>query len=349
MTQIVSADSEGIDRAVELLRQEEVVAIPTETVYGLAGSALSEAALLRIFAAKERPLFDPLITHIALPPRIVNMLDYIERSGLVDLRDLTAAARNRLEDLLSVFWPGALTVVLPRALGVLDLLTSGLPRIALRMPVHPVAQAILERVGLPLAAPSANRFGRISPTTAQAVYEELAGRIPLIIDGGATPLGLESTIIALEEDEQFVLLRPGSIPKERIEARLGVRLPVRIEGSEAPESPGQLPNHYAPERPLQLIDSIAQIDLSDGTPIGLLTWKPLGINLPATVTALSLTTTGSVEEAARNLFALLRALDKAPCVRLYVERCPISDGLGHAINDRLNRAAHSSAHTAALK
>lgn len=342
---IVAADQAGLDRAVRLLLDEQVVAIPTETVYGLAGLALHEAALLRIFAAKERPLFDPLIAHLAVPRHTVNMLDYVERRGLVDLEQVSPALRDRLDDLMSALWPGPLTIVLPRRATVPDLLTAGLPRVAVRMPAHPVAQEILDRLGVPLAAPSANRFGRISPTSAEAVAEELGERIPLIVDGGPCRLGIESTVIALDGEaqegagERFVLLRPGGLPRERIEERLGEKLALRTEGGQAPEAPGQLASHYAPVRPLSLVDSVNEVDYSDGTPIGVLTWRPLVADLPSHVEVRTLSIDGSTEAGARQLFAQLRALDRPPHARLYAERCPTDEGLGYAINDRLRRAA----------
>ncbi len=343
MASIVAADRVGIDRAVELLGRDEIVAIPTETVYGLAGRALSEKALLAIFSAKERPLFDPLIAHLALPRHTVNILDYVERRGLVELDALSPEVRDSIDDLLSAFWPGPLTIVLPRRAGVPDLLTAGLPRVALRMPAHPVAQEILERLGVPLAAPSANRFGRISPTTAAAVAEELGDRIPLIVDGGPCRVGVESTIVALDDEGRFVLLRAGGLATEKIEARLGVPLVHRTAapggGDDRPEAPGQLASHYAPARPLHLVDSIAATALPTATPIGLLTFAPLASPPPAHVTALALTTRGSLEEAAHNLFAHLRALDRPPIEQIWAERCPVTTGLGHAINDRLTRAA----------
>lgn len=342
MTAIVAPDRVGIERACALLKAGEVVAIPTETVYGLAGLALSESALLKIFEAKDRPHFDPLIAHIALPRHTVNILDYVERRKLVNLERLVGKARDRLDDVLSALWPGPLTVVLPRAAGVPDLLTAGLPRVALRMPAHPVAQEILESVGAPLAAPSANRFGRLSPTTAAAVAEELGDRIPLVVDGGACRVGIESTIIALGDDDRFVLLRPGGMPKERIEARLGQPLVLAADatGKTPMDAPGQLPSHYAPERPLTLIDSIADLDAAGGAPFGLLTWESRAVALPPGSTQLALTHAGALDEGARNLFSQLRALDRAPHTRIFAERCPNDTGLGYAINDRLRRAAH---------
>jgi L-threonylcarbamoyladenylate synthase len=225
---VVLPTPEAISRAVELLRQGQVIGLPTETVYGLAGDGLNPTALARIFEVKQRPLFDPLILHFA------------DMAGAFDLAEqIPIAAR----ELAQRFWPGPLTLVLRKRDIVPDLATSGLPHVALRVPAHPVAQAVLRAFGGPLAAPSANRFGRISPTDAQAVQSELRDTVPLILDGGPCAVGLESTVLFISEHRP-VLLRAGGISLEEIESVVG---PVQRAApvDERPQAPGQLKHHYA--------------------------------------------------------------------------------------------------------
>ena len=217
---ILHATQADIARAVAALARGELVAIPTETVYGLAGLALDPRALAQIFAAKARPTFDPLIAHVAPGPHGTH-LQALARAGLVDLAQLTPAARQSAQRLTDAFWPGPLTLVLPRAAGVPDLCTAGLDSVAVRMPAHPVAQAILTQLGRPLAAPSANRFGRVSPTTAAHVYAELGERIGWIVDGGPCAIGVESTVVAVQADGACALLRPGGVTATQIAAVAG--------------------------------------------------------------------------------------------------------------------------------
>ncbi|MEO8440046.1 MAG: L-threonylcarbamoyladenylate synthase [Spartobacteria bacterium] len=311
-----------VSRAVALLRAGEVVALPTETVYGLAADALSAEAVAKIFETKERPRFDPLIVH--LPAQ-----DWLERVAVLD-----RATRALVDELISAFWPGPLTIVLPRAEIIPGLVTAGLGTVALRMSAHPVFSEIVRAFGNPLAAPSANRFGRISPTCAADVEEELAGRIPLIVDGGETQHGIESTVVALRNGG-IEILRSGPVTQEE----LAKFAEVRRRTSEAAESPGQLPSHYRPQTPLVLVDDITSVSVPAGKRYGALLWsdKPFSETF---VEARRLSTTSNLREAAANLFRQLRQLDHAGLDCIVAEALP-EEGLGVAIMDRLRRAAHS--------
>jgi L-threonylcarbamoyladenylate synthase len=317
---VVSPSPEAILRAVERLREGHVIGLPTETVYGLAGDGLNPAALARIFEVKQRPLFDPLILHFA------------DMAGAFALAEqIPTSAR----ELAQRFWPGPLTIVVRKKETVPDLATSGLPNVALRVPAHPVAQALLRAFGGPLAAPSANRFGRISPTDADAVRAELGDAVPMILDGGPCAVGLESTVLFLSE-HQPVLLRAGGIPLEEIEALVGpVKLAPPVE--ERPLAPGQLRHHYAPRKPLRLVADAAEIP--SRSDVG---WLAFGAPNAADAflgVVESLSPTGDLREAAANFFRALRALDDDPRVAsLYAMALP-AQGLGLAINERLERAA----------
>jgi L-threonylcarbamoyladenylate synthase len=316
---IAPASEATILRAVELLREGQVIGLPTETVYGLAADGLNPTALARIFEVKQRPLFDPLILHLA------------DAEAAFDLAQHVPEAARRLAER---FWPGPLTLVLPKKDIVPDLATSGLPNVALRVPAHSVAQALLRAFGGPLAAPSANRFGRISPTDAHAVFLELGEAVPLILDGGPCKVGLESTVIDLS-GEKPILLRAGGIPLEEIEAILGpLRRATPVD--ERPLGPGQLKHHYAPRKPLRLVRDSAEIPLKPD--IGWLTFGSHSAIFPGVVENLS--PSGELREAATNLFRALRTLDDHPRVTtLYATPLP-SHGLGLAMNERLERAAH---------
>ena len=296
-----------------MLRDGGLVAFPTETVYGLGADATNDRAVAAIFVAKERPRFNPLIMHIA------------------EARDAEALARfdARARRMARAFWPGALTLVLPRApdCTVSLLASAGLGTLALRMPAHDLARDLIRRVGRPLAAPSANRSGRVSPTTAAHVAAELDGRIAAIIDGGTCRIGIESTIIDLG-GERPTLLRPGGVAREAIEAVLGPIADAAPDGSV--RAPGMLASHYAPELPLRLEARTVRTDEA------LLAFGPA---LPSgAAETLSLSESGDLVEAAANLFAALRALDRPQFAGIAV--MPIPDhGLGLAINDRLRRAA----------
>ena len=310
----------AIQQAVELLRAGEVVALPTETVYGLAADAVNVDAALKIFEAKERPHFDPLIVH--LPDG-----DWLNRIAAVPER-----TRGLVERLAQQFWPGPLTMVLPRQPIVPDVVTSGLETVAVRVSRHPVFREIVSAFGGPLAAPSANRFGRISPTAAEHVHAELAGRIPLIVDGGATAHGIESTIVAVR-DEHIEILRAGPVTAEELSVFAAVRTPVA--GMQI-RAPGQLPSHYAPETRLMLTREIDSVSLPAGVSIGALSWT--ASNLTGFAATRTLSASGNLREAAANLFRYLRELDSAGLDLIVAEEVPAA-GLGTAINDRLNRAA----------
>jgi len=317
---VVSPSPEAISRAVELLRQGQVVGLPTETVYGLAGDGLNPAALARIFEVKQRPLFDPLILHFTDAD-----------AAFAVAEDVPETAR----ELARRFWPGPLTLVLRKKEVVPDLATSGLPNVAIRVPAHPVAQTLLRAFGGPLAAPSANRFGRISPTDALAVRAELGDAVPLILDGGPCAVGLESTVLSLA-DEKPVLLRAGGIPLEEIEAVVG---PVQhaTPVDDRPQAPGQLKHHYAPRKPLYLVDSATEIPSQ--ADIGLLLFgSPRWADTYSCIVE-NISPSGDLREAATKLFRALRALDDHPDVTaLYAMRLP-AQGLGLAINERLERAS----------
>ncbi|MEN9202800.1 MAG: L-threonylcarbamoyladenylate synthase [Thermostichus sp. DG_1_6_bins_120] len=355
-TQILSPSPRQIERAAEALRQGQLVAIPTETVYGLAGNGLDEAAVTQIFAVKERPRFNPLILHLAAGIPLETL-----QGWLLDLSAFTPVAQERLATLTNTFWPGPLTLVLPKSTLVPDLVSSGLPTVALRVPAHPVAQALLQALQMPLAAPSANRFGRISPTSARAVYAELSGRIPYILDGGPCAVGVESTVLKLSPEGIPTLLRPGGIPLETLEAHLGlrIRLPAESTGSSAHprESPGQLSSHYAPSKPLLLLPrGIFQLQPADWQQIqsqslgharvGILGFsrepekllQHLQPHFPAATLHLEVLDPDP-SLAASSLFASLRRLDEGAATLLLAEPPPLQQGLGHAMMDRLQRAS----------
>ena len=323
------ATPENIRAAAEHLRGGGLVGLPTETVYGLAASVWNTSAIAHIFASKDRPLFDPLIVHLAGNG---DPLRSLYESHVVDLSLFQAVAHQTLAALSAHGWPGPLTLILPRSSGVPDLAAAGLPTIAVRIPDHPVAEALLRLTG-PLVAPSANRFGRISPTRADDVADELGDRVSLILDGGPCKVGVESTILSVSPDGSLVLLRPGGTPVAQIEAwvRRTVALPKPFDKLVAP---GQLPGHYAPRTPMMLLSNApARLPAR----VGLLRMSP-GEGSYTMEHVLS--PTGELVEMARNLFAGLRALDDAG-LDLILAEMPASDlGLGHAIRDRLTRAAH---------
>jgi Sua5/YciO/YrdC/YwlC family protein len=312
------------ERAVELLRKGEVVGLPTETVYGLAADGLNPVAVAKIFEAKERPRFDPLILH--LPGE-----KWLARVAKID-----EPTRAQIKKLIAQFWPGPLTLVLDRQPIVPEIVTAGLDTVAVRMSSHPVFAEIISAFGEPLAAPSANRFGRISPTTAQHVFDELGGRIPLIIDAGPTAHGIESTIIAVH-DNKIDILRRGPITAEQL-AEFG-----KIDIVSAPKKisvPGQLPSHYAPKTPLRLIDNAESFPLVTNNRVGLLAWNA-SIPEERFAAVRTLSQRQNLREAAANLFRCLRELDELALDLIVAERVP-AQGLGAAILDRLERASHDS-------
>jgi L-threonylcarbamoyladenylate synthase len=310
------------EHAVELLRTGEVVALPTETVYGLAADALNPIAVAKIFEAKERPRFDPLIVH--LPDK-----QWLERVAKVD-----NCSRAQIGRLIARFWPGPLTLVLSRQRIVPEILTAGLDTVAIRMSSHPVFAEIISAFGKPVAAPSANRFGRISPTSAQHVFDELSGRIPLIVDAGPTVHGIESTIIAVHDD-RIDILRRGPITAEQL-AEFGK---IDIVGGQAKISaPGQFPSHYAPKTSLRLINDAEAFPLVKNHRVGLLAWNVSTSEEKFTAVRV-LSERQDLREAAANLFRCLRELDELGLDLIVAERVP-ARGLGGAILDRLERASH---------
>ena len=311
---IVAATKVSIARAAEALARGEIVAFPTETVYGLGANALDASAVAKVFAAKDRPRFNPLIVHLL---------------GLEEAESY-AAVNGTARKLISAFWPGPLSLVLPRKRGcaVADLVSAGLDTIALRAPRHPVARALLEVAKLPIAAPSANRSGRISPTTAAHVEAEL-GRLPvMILDGGPCSLGLESTVLGIDGAD-VTLLRLGALPREEIETMLGGKL-ARPEPGSNVSSPGQLATHYAPLTPLRLNARSAKRGEA------LLAFGPQAPDFAGPT--INLSRRGDLVEAAANFFAALRTLDAAGVETIAVMPIP-AHGLGEAINDRLKRAS----------
>jgi L-threonylcarbamoyladenylate synthase len=312
-TRILKADRDAITAAATCLAQGGLVAFPTETVYGLGADAGNGEAIARLYAAKGRPAFNPLIAHVA---------DSQAARRLAVFDD--AAAR-----LAAAFWPGPLTLVLPKRpdCGVADLALAGLDSVAVRVPAHPVANALLKAFNGPVVAPSANRSGHVSPTDAAHVLADLRGRIDLVIDAGPCAVGVESTIVSCLGEP--TLLRPGGLPREDIERVLGHALAVPAIADEAPLAPGMLASHYAPKARLRLDASAPRADEA------LLAFGPA----PAfSGTTLNLSARGDLIEAATNLFSHLRRLDACGATTIAVMPVP-HEGLGEAINDRLARAA----------
>jgi L-threonylcarbamoyladenylate synthase len=324
--------------AVELLRKGEIVALPTETVYGLAADALNSIAVAKIFEAKERPRFDPLIVH--LPSG-----DWLEK-----IANLPEHNQQLISKLADRFWPGPFTIVLPKHEIVPAIVTSGLDTVAVRISAHPVFADIVCELAHPLAAPSANRFGRVSPTTAQHVLDELDGRIPLIVDAGPTEHGLESTIVSLRANS-IDILRRGPITAEQLSEFAKVNIvasPVREISA-----PGQFSSHYAPKTPLRLIDDAKSFSTEKNQRVGLLAWHPdsrkgglrFAQRRPGDRRSLkfvairNLSEKQDLREAAANLFRFLRELDQSDVDLILAERVP-AQGLGAAILDRLERASH---------
>jgi len=330
---MLAADQAGIAAAAEILRAGGLVAFPTETVYGLGAAALDRVAVAGIFEAKGRPANDPLIVHV---------VDF-SRSGEIAMT--TAVARRLAE----AFMPGPLTLVLRRLPIVPDVVTAGLDTVAIRVPAHPVARALLGAARLPIAAPSANLFGRPSPTRASHVLEDLGGRIDAIVDGGATPVGLESTIVDVSEDVPR-LLRPGGLSAETIEAVLGMALlPPPIEP--APLAPGMLPAHYAPRTDLVLVTgpparargrlaTELREALADGQRVGVLLLDEDRDLIPPGVTQQEVGSYAAPDAVAARLFDALRALDRVGLDMLFTRQLANpSSGIGRALADRLRRAA----------
>lgn len=313
-TRLLKADAPAIAEAAAVLRAGGLVAFPTETVYGLGADATSGAAVAKIYAAKERPQFNPLISHVP-------DLAAAERQGVFN-----AAARRLAE----AFWPGPLTLVVPAAPGcsVSDLARAGLDSVALRVPAHPIAQDLLRAAGVPVAAPSANRSGRVSPTHALHVTGDLEGRIDMVLDGGPTDVGVESTIVACLP-EGVRILRPGGVPRAEIERVLGAPV-VSAAKDAAIAAPGMLASHYAPNAKLRL--DATSVDKDEA----ILDFG--GRFADVQHASFDLSPSGDLAEAAANLFAFLRALDATGAETIAVAPIP-HEGLGEAIRDRLARAA----------
>lgn len=309
-----------IERAAALLTAGNLVAIPTETVYGLAGNALNNNSVAAIFEVKNRPRFDPLILHIASPALLGAWAE---------------AVPPPLQRLADAFMPGPLTLLLPKKELISELVTSGLPRVALRVPAHPLTRALLEKINFPLAAPSANPFGYISPTTARHVFHQLQGKIPYILDGGSCSVGLESTIVGMEEDE-VVVYRKGGLAVEQIEALLG-RVRINVHSSSNPLAPGMLKSHYAPSVPLVLGHVEDYWQHCPAEKMGVITFSRKVAGIPDDHQRI-LSPEGNLAEAAQQLFAAMRYLDGLALDLIVAELMPERQ-LGRAINDRLRRAA----------
>ncbi|WP_064196974.1 MULTISPECIES: L-threonylcarbamoyladenylate synthase [Emticicia] len=308
----------NIDKAIEVLNSGEVIGLPTETVYGLAGNAYNTEAVTKIFSVKNRPNFDPLIVHTSSIERINEFVTEIPEMAL---------------KLANKFMPGPLTLLLPKKENISDLVTSGLPTVAVRIPNHPLAIELLEGINFPLAAPSANPFGYISPTTAQHVDNQLGTKIQYILDGGECNVGIESSIVGFFENE-VVVLRKGGLAIEEIEAIVG---PIKINehSSSNPQAPGMLKSHYAPRTPLSFWGE-KSFSIKDFSNTGFLAFRDYNHVIPKE-NQLVLSEKGDLNEAAKNLFAYMRLLDSKGFSEIFTELLP-EIGLGRAINDRIKRA-----------
>ncbi len=311
--------NEAIQEAAQIIRGGGIVAFPTETVYGLGADAFNALAVARIFEVKQRPYFDPLIVHVANP---------------ADVQRLVKEIPTRAEKLTERFWPGPLTVVLLKGKNIPDIVTAGLPTVAIRMPNHPMALSLIEESKCPIAAPSANPFGYVSPTTAEHVREQLGDQVDLILDGGPCSVGVESTIVSFLERE-CRLLRPGGLPLEEMESLIG-KVEVR-PSEEKPSAPGTLPRHYAPRTPIVLGWSEKNLEFYKDRNIGLLAFQEVKHNVKFRHIEI-LSKKGDIREAAANLFTAIRRLDALNLDLIMAESVP-EIGLGRAIMDRLRRAS----------
>lgn len=320
---ILSAtDSESIRLAGKIIKTGGLVAFPTETVYGLGCDAMNADAAAKVFEVKQRPQFDPLIVHIADPKQLDVVIESLPVLG---------------QRLMDVFWPGPLTLVLRKHGAIPDLVTAGLSTVAVRMPNHPVAQAFIREADTPIAAPSANPFGYVSPTTAQHVADGLGSKVDLILDGGPCSVGVESTIVSLA-GPQPELLRPGSITIEELSAVIG-SIHRSSSVNETPIAPGQLPRHYATQTQLTILASVGARPILKGDErAGLLIHSQARETDDRFAAVEVLSPTGDMREAARHLFAALRRLDSLDLDKIYAEPCK-EEGLGVAIMDRLRRCA----------
>lgn len=316
----MSIISKDISKAIELLEAEELVAIPTETVYGLAGNIYSEKAIKLIFETKKRPFFNPLIVHIASIDLLPTIVSHVPLKAKL---------------LAEAFWPGPLTLVLPKNQNIPDLITAGKNTVAVRIPNHPTALELLKRLEFPLAAPSANPFGSISPTTAQHVNDYFENDITMVLDGGSCQRGIESTIIGFNNEEP-IIYRLGSTPIEAIEAVVGT-IEIKNKKQITPDAPGMLDRHYAPKTQTILVENLSEaLQIHQGKQIGILTFKTPKTNTNVAF-QIVLSETQNLQEAASKLYDALHQLDKQELDLIIAERFP-DFGLGKSINDRLQRA-----------
>jgi L-threonylcarbamoyladenylate synthase len=316
-------DVEIIHQAAEIIRKGGIVAFPTETVYGLGADVFNPLAVARVFEVKRRPYFDPLIVHVANPN---------------DVKGLVKEIPSNAKKLIERFWPGPLTVVLLKEEGIPDIVTAGLPTIAIRMPDHPMALSLIKESKCPIAAPSANPFGYLSPTTAEHVREQLGDQVDLILDGGPCPVGVESTVVSFSENKPR-LLRPGGVSLEEIETILG-KVEISPIEEDRPSAPGMLPRHYAPRTPIVVLDwDEKNLDIYKGKNIGLLAFQETKNNLKFPYVEI-LSKKGDIREAAANFFAAIRRLDAMNLDLILAEPVP-EIGLGRAIMDRLRRASQN--------
>lgn len=309
-----------IDTAALHLKQNNLVAIPTETVYGLAANALNPIAVAKIFEAKNRPTFDPLIVHT---------------HSLQQVKTFTTSIHPLLHQLALKFWPGPLTLLLPKNELIPALVTSGLDRVGVRIPKHPLTLELLSKLDFPLAAPSANPFGYISPTSALHVEKQLGNKISYILDGGSCDVGIESTIVG-EENGQIIIYRLGGLAIEDIEKEIGT-VQVQINQSSNPKAPGQLKSHYAPKKPVYTGNIHTLLPQFLNKKLGIILFGE-SINLPETVIVKDLSPSQNYQEAASNLFKYLRELDEAAIDVIIATQLP-EMSIGIAINDRLRRAS----------
>ena len=315
----MSIISKDIQKAVQLLTENQLVAIPTETVYGLAGNIFSEKAIKSIFSTKKRPFFNPLIVHIP---------------SIDSLSDLVTHVPEKAKLLAAAFWPGSLTLVLKKSNKIPDLITAGKDTVAVRVPNHPITLALLKKLPFPLAAPSANPFGSISPTKPAHVENYFRNSIKMVLDGGSCANGIESTIIGFENEEP-VIYRLGALPLEEIEAVVGA-ISIKNKKEEKPDAPGMLARHYAPKTSTFLVDDVAaEIEKNTGKKMGVLVFKSSLNN--ENITEIILSKNGSLQEAASRLYSAMHDLDSKNLDLIIAERFS-EFGLGKSINDRLQRA-----------
>ncbi len=308
--------TEAIEQAVAVLTEGGVVAFPTETVYGLGADVFNSYAIAKIFEIKRRPKFDPLIVHIC------------DKDSVFDIAEHVPLLAKRLAER---FWPGPLTIILRKKSVIPDIVTAGLSTVGIRMPSHPVARKLIKALGRPIAAPSANPFGYISPTRVSHVVRSFKDKVPIVLDGGNSQFGLESTIISISNDK-VIVNRHGAIPIEEIRA-MGITVEEK-KGNDKCEAPGELPYHYAPVKPLIIVNTIDEVVLNDSSFLGLVEKK----KRPISRYIRYLSRDGDLKEAAANFFSHLIDLDKKDVDIIYAERIP-EKGLGKAMMERLKKAA----------